>query len=69
MPASKPLLIGALAAVSAAANVATYVLLCVTSVFAVRRFRWDALERYGEVLSGGAIAAVGLAFGLWPNLR
>lgn len=56
--------IAAMAAVFAASTIATYVLLCVASTFALRRIRLGALERYGEVLSGIAIAVVGLAFWL-----
>jgi hypothetical protein len=43
----------------------TYVVLCVTSTAAVERVHLGPLERYGEVLSGAFIAAVGLVFLVW----
>lgn len=52
--------------VFAASTMATYTLLCVLSTAGLRRLRFGAFERYGEVLSGAAIAAVGLVFLLRP---
>jgi ABC-type nickel/cobalt efflux system permease component RcnA len=54
--------------VFAATTIATYVLLCVYSVAGLRRVSLGPLERYGEVLSGGFIALVGLVFWVWPVL-
>ena len=51
-----------------AATIATYVLLCVYSTVGLQRVSLGPLERYGEVLSGGFIALVGLAFWIWPAL-
>lgn len=51
-----------------AATIATYVLLCVYSTARLQRVSLGPLERYGEVLSGGFIALVGLAFWIWPVL-
>ncbi len=59
-------LIAIMAAVFALSTIATYVLLCVSSTAGLERLRFGALERYGEVLSGGFIALVGVAFWLWP---
>ena len=50
----------------AATTIATYVLLCVYSVAGLQRVSLGPLERYGEVLSGGFIALVGLVFWIWP---
>jgi hypothetical protein len=61
-------LIAIMAAVFALSTIATYVLLCVSSTAGLARVRLGALERYGEVLSGGFIALVGVAFWLWPVL-
>ena len=54
--------------VFAAATIATYILLCVYSTAGMQRVSLGPVERYGEVLSGGFIALVGLAFWLWPLL-
>jgi ABC-type nickel/cobalt efflux system permease component RcnA len=54
--------------VFAATTIATYVLLCVYSVAGLQRVSLGPLERYGEVLSGGFIALVGLVFWIWPVL-
>jgi ABC-type nickel/cobalt efflux system permease component RcnA len=59
-------LIAIMAFVFALSTIATYVLLCVTSTAGLRRVRYGALERYGEVLSGAFITLVGVAFWLWP---
>lgn len=57
-------LIAAMAAAFAVSTIATYVALCVASVAGLQRLRLGPIERYGEVLSGALIAAVGLFFGL-----
>jgi nickel/cobalt transporter (NicO) family protein len=54
--------------VFAASTIATYILLCVYSTAGLQRVSLGPVERYGEVLSGGFIALVGLAFWLWPVL-
>jgi ABC-type nickel/cobalt efflux system permease component RcnA len=54
--------------VFAATTIATYMLLCVYSVAGLQRVSLGPLERYGEVLSGGFIALVGLVFWIWPVL-
>ena len=46
----------------------TYVVLCVASVAGLQRISLGPLERYGEVLSGAFIAAVGLVFLIFPVL-
>lgn len=61
-------LIGVMAAVFAAATIATYVLLCTASASGLQRLRLGPVERYGEVLSGVLIAVLGIAFWLWPVL-
>jgi nickel/cobalt transporter (NicO) family protein len=61
-------LIGVMAAVFAAATIATYVLLCTVSASGLQRLRLGPVERYGEVLSGVLIAGLGIAFWLWPVL-
>lgn len=57
-----------MAAVFALSTIAAYVLLYVHATAGLHRLRLGAFERYGEVLSGGVIALVGLIFGLWPAL-
>jgi nickel/cobalt transporter (NicO) family protein len=57
-----------MAAVFALSTISTYVLLCVQATAGLRHLRLGRFERYGEVLSGGVIALVGLIFGLWPAL-
>jgi hypothetical protein len=61
-------LIAVMAAVFAAATIATYVGLCVISVAGLRRVSLGPLERFGEVLSGAVIAALGVVFWVWPLL-
>jgi nickel/cobalt transporter (NicO) family protein len=61
-------LIVPMAAVFAVSTIATYAVLCVHATAGLQRLRLGAFERYGEVLSGGVIAMVGLIFGLWPAL-
>jgi hypothetical protein len=61
-------LIAAMAALFTVSTIATYVLLCVGSLAGTARLSLGPLERWGEVLSGGFIALVGVVFGLWPAL-
>jgi len=61
-------LIVLMSVVFAATTIATYMLLCVYSVAGLQRVSLGPLERYGEVLSGGFIALVGLVFWIWPVL-
>lgn len=61
-------LIVAMSLLFAASTIATYVVLCTVSAQGLERVRLGTLERYGEVLSGGFIALVGLAFWIWPVL-
>jgi hypothetical protein len=49
----------------AASTIATYVVLSVYSASGLQRIKLGPVERYGEVISGAFIAAIGLAFGLW----
>ncbi len=58
-------LIPAMSVVFAASTILTYVFLCVSSTAGLRHINFGPLERYGEVLSGIAIASVGLIFWLW----
>lgn len=52
----------------AASTMATYVTLCVYSVASLERASLGPLERYGEILSGGFIALIGVIFWFWPVL-
>ena len=61
-------LIAAMSAVFAAATIATYVILCVGSLASLERVRLGPIEKYGEVLSGAFIAAIGAVFWIWPVL-
>ncbi|MBS0598848.1 MAG: hypothetical protein JSR92_16355 [Proteobacteria bacterium] len=61
-------LIIAMSLVFAASTIATYVALCVGSTMGLQRVSLGPLERYGEVLSGGFIALIGLVFWIWPTL-
>lgn len=54
--------------VFAATTIATYMILCVYSTAGLQRVSLGPLERYGEVLSGAFIAAVGVVFWAWPVL-
>ena len=58
-------LLAVMAVVFTAATVATYIALCLYSIAGLDRVNLGPLERYGEVLSGAIIAAVGLVFLLW----
>jgi hypothetical protein len=55
-------LIAAMALLFAISTIATYVALCVYSTAGLQRVKVGAFERYGEVLSGAFIAAIGLVF-------
>lgn len=55
-----PALLGIMAVVFAASTMATYVAMCVTGLRSLQRTSFGALERYGEVLSGLFVAAVGV---------
>jgi hypothetical protein len=59
-------LIVLMAIVFAASTIITYVTLCVYSTAGLQRVSLGPLERYGEVISGGFIALVGVVFWLWP---
>jgi len=59
-------LLGLMSLVFGATTIATYVLLCVYSTAGLQRVRLGSFERYGEVLSGGFIALVGVVFWIWP---
>jgi ABC-type nickel/cobalt efflux system permease component RcnA len=59
-------LIVAMSLVFAVSTILTYVVLCVFSTAGLRRIRFEAFERQGEILSGVVIALVGLAFWHWP---
>jgi ABC-type nickel/cobalt efflux system permease component RcnA len=57
-----------MALVFAASTIVTYVGLCVYSTIHLQRMKFDAFERYGEVISGAFIVVVGLAFWVFPVL-
>ena len=61
-------LIVVMSLVFAATTIATYMVLCVYSTAGLQRVSLGPLERYGEVLSGAFIAAVGVVFWAWPVL-
>lgn len=48
----------------AAATITTYISVCVYSAKALKRLTFGPIERYGEVLSGAVIVALGFIF-LW----
>jgi hypothetical protein len=64
-----PALIGVMAVVFALTTIATYIVLCVSSVAGLQRVKLGPLERYGEVLSGTFIVVVGLVFLVFPILQ
>lgn len=47
-------------------TIATYVLLSLSSALGLQSLKFGSLERYGEALSGGFVAVVGLTFLIWP---
>lgn len=57
-----------MALVFGACTIATYVLLCDASTRSAQNVNLGRFERYGEVLSGALIAALGLVFLFFPNL-
>jgi nickel/cobalt transporter (NicO) family protein len=57
-----------MAVVFALSTILTYVLLCVYSTAGLQRVKSGKFERYGEVISGAFIAAVGFAFWFFPVL-
>jgi hypothetical protein len=57
-------LIAVMAVLFAASTIATYVVLSVYSASGLQRLNLGPLERYGEVLSGALIAAIGVVFGV-----
>jgi len=61
-------LIAVMSLVFAAATIATYVGVCVYSAERLQVVSIGPVERYGEVLSGGFIALVGVIFLIWPVL-
>lgn len=58
-------LLGIMAAVFALSTITTYVTTCVLGIAGFQRISLGPLERYGEVLSGLFVAAVGLISLLW----
>lgn len=58
--------LGVMALVFAAATIVTYVVLCVSAFSALDRVDLGPFEKYGEVLSGALVTAVGIAFAVWP---
>ena len=58
-------LIAVMAVVFALSTIATYVVVSVTSLAGLERASFGPLERYGEVISGGFILAVGIASLFW----
>jgi ABC-type nickel/cobalt efflux system permease component RcnA len=61
-------LVSAMSVVFALSTIATYVSLCVYSAGRLQTISIGPLERYGEVISGGLIAAVGVVFLIRPVL-
>ncbi|HYL27035.1 MAG TPA: hypothetical protein VEW74_04315 [Candidatus Nitrosotalea sp.] len=57
-----------MALVFGACTIATYVILCDASTRGAQNVNLGRFERYGEVLSGALIAALGLVFLFFPNL-
>jgi hypothetical protein len=55
-----------MAVVFAASTIATYVILSVYSAKGLQQIRFGSFERYGEIVSGLVIAAVGIVFWIWP---
>lgn len=55
-------LIAIMSTVFAVSTIATYVALCVASASGLQRLRIGPLERYGEVISGALIMALGIVF-------
>ena len=58
-------LIALMSLLFAASTIGTYVVLSVYSASGLQRLHLGPVERYGEVISGAFIAAIGLIFGIW----
>lgn len=58
--------LGIMALVFAAATIGTYIALCVSALSALDRVDLGPFEKYGEVLSGALVTAVGIVFAVWP---
>jgi ABC-type nickel/cobalt efflux system permease component RcnA len=58
-------LIALMSVAFAASTIATYVGLSVSSASGLQRVNLGPIGRYGEVISGAFIAAIGLAYGFW----
>jgi ABC-type nickel/cobalt efflux system permease component RcnA len=54
--------IATMSIVFAISTIATYVVLCVTSVRGMQRMSFGPIEQYGEVISGSIIALLGIVF-------
>lgn len=54
--------IATMSVVFAISTIATYVVLCVTSVRGMQQLRFGPIEEYGEVISGSIIALLGILF-------
>jgi ABC-type nickel/cobalt efflux system permease component RcnA len=54
--------IATMSIVFAISTIATYVVLCVTSVRGMQRLSFGPIEEYGEVISGSIIALLGIVF-------
>jgi hypothetical protein len=61
-------LIVVMVVVFAISTIATYMILCVYSTAGLQRVSLGSFERYGQVLSGAFIAAIGAIFWMWPVL-
>ena len=55
-----------MALVFAASTIATYILLSVYSAKGLQQIGFGRFERYGEIVSGLVIVAVGVIFWIWP---
>ena len=61
-----PVLLSVMSIVFALSTIATYAIVCVYSAKTLRKMSFGPLERYGEVISGGLVASVGVVFLIWP---
>ena len=57
-----PSVIAVMAVVFSLSTIGTYIALCVAASRGVQRTHFGPLERYGEVISGSFIAALGIVF-------
>ena len=55
-----------MAVVFAGSTIATYIIVCAASASGIERLNLGPVERYGEVLSGGLIALLGIVFLFLP---